>query len=757
MAFSSRTHTFRARAAVVFAAGVIFTSPNVYAQVHGEAAKQMFSQSVQRQGAFRVYWLPDGGILQGQRTAAGLEIYRVDPATGNRQPLLSDSAQQKLIAQYNKLSGQNATSLPFRSFQVEHDGQIYLFTGMDNASYLFDRQTNTVRKLTRPEIHPVNADALMRNLANSQLVNGTYSPDYTNIGFIRGYDLYVMNTTTGKETRLTTGGSDSLMSGRPDWVYPEELNQTEAFFWSPDGKKIAYLQFDERPVVPYPIIHDLDPQARIEWERYPVAGAPNPIVKLFVIDLATKKTVQIDTKSSSNVYIVRPTWSPDGSELLFQRLNRHQDTLQLLAANPKTGAIRTIITEHDSAYLNLDGGSPGFGATPPPLRFLKDGKRFFWPSERTGWRHWYLYNLQGKELAQVTQGQRVFNQIEAVDESKGVIYASAFTDEGQQEQLFSAKIDGSGVTQITHDEGMHNVSVEPTADYYVDVFSSPTQSPVAAIHDMTGKSLRKIGEITYNFQGNTVTSPQRVTVKAADGTTNLHGLLYTPLGFDSTKKYPLLVHVYGGPQVQQVDGGNAQVNQYQLEAQDGYMVWVVDNRGTPNRGRAFERATYLKLGQVDLDDQATAVRELIKSHPYIDSTRVGIMGASYGGYMSALALLRYPDVFQVGVAISAVTDWRNYDAPYTERYMRTPQENQDGYDKGSTLTNAGNLQGHLMIMHGTTDNNVHLGNAIQLVQKLQQAGKDFELMLYPEERHGVTGDQLAHEYLAKYLKPVPVQ
>ncbi|HXC24997.1 MAG TPA: DPP IV N-terminal domain-containing protein [Gemmatimonadaceae bacterium] len=739
------------------AAALPAASHPALAQLRGPALKQALANAQVVQGRFQVRWLPDGTIAQVQREDGGVDISRVDPVTNVTTPLFPDSVTQSLIAQYNHLSGQTVTKFPFKTLRWDHDGHLLLFKGGDDAQYLFDLDTRTLRKLLRPAPGvPENADALMRDLARSQLVNGSFSPDYSQIAYVHGYDLYVMNTTTGVETQLTTGGSDSLMSGRPDWVYPEELSQTEAFWWSPDGHKIAYLQFDERPVTPFHITHG---GTSDELQRYPVAGAANPIVKLFVLDLDTHQTVEVATKSSSNVYIVRPTWTQDGTELLYQRLNRHQDTLQLLAANPTTGAVRTILTETDAAFVNLrDDGTETFGATPPPLHFLKDGKRFFWPSERSGWTQWYLYTLQGKQLAQVTSGQRVYGSIAAVDEAKGVMYVTAYTADGQEQQLFSARLDGSKMTQLTQNGGVHTIDIDPTAHFYTDAFSSPTHTSTAELRTIDGKPLRQIGSVTYNLPANTVHPPEEVVVKAADGVTRLYGHLYKPAGFDRTKKYPLIVHVYGGPTVQLVQRDNDLVDDYQVEAQDGYMVWVMDNRGTPNRGRAFERATYLKLGQTDLDDQATAVRQLVKTHPYIDATRVGITGGSYGGYMTALALLRYPEVFQVGVAESAVTDWRNYDSIYTERYMRLPEENGKGYDKGSTLVYADKLRGHLLIMHGGADNNVHLENMTQLVDSLHKAGKDndVETKLFPDARHGVPGGDLEAEFMAKYLNPVPV-
>lgn len=720
-----------------------------------DSVVKVLTSATTRQGAFNVRWSPDGTLLDIQNDN-GLLLTDVNPATGARTPFFADSGKG-IIAQYNQINHTDLTHFPFTSFAWKRHGHALMFNVRSDTQYFYDRDTQVLRRLIRPRLEtPPDADALMRNMAGSQLVNGTYSPDFTHLGYVKGYDLYAADLTTGEETQLTSGGNDSVMHGRPDWVYPEELNQTEAFFWSPDGKKIAYLQFDERPVTPLPIQHDEGNST--EWQRYPKAGAKNPIVKLFVVDLATHKTVEIATHSSPNVYIIRPNWTPDGSELLFQRLNRHQDTLELLAANPATGATRRVLVEHDKAYVNIDGGSPGFGATPAPILFLADGKRFLWPSERDGWRQWYLYDLHGKQLAKVTSGNRVFKDILALDESKGIMYVSAFTNDAQEEHLFRARLDGGGVTQMTSDAGVHQISMDPLGKFYLDVYSSPTHPYTATLYSTEGQgtSIRQIGSVSYDYHGLPVEAPERVTVKAADGVTNLHGILYKPVGYDPQKKYPLLVHVYGGPQAQTVTGTSIGVDQYMMEAQQGYMVWAVDNRGTPNRGRDFERATFLKFGIVDLDDQAAAVKQLIKTHPYIDSTRVGITGASYGGYMSAMALLRHPEVFQVGSAMSAVTDWREYDTIYTERYMRLPSENKAGYDKGSTFTYVKNLRGDLIITHGIADNNVHVENATMLRDSLTKAGKQFAFILYPEYRHGVPSDS-ADAFLAGHLHPGEAQ
>jgi dipeptidyl-peptidase-4 len=586
-------------------------------------------------------------------------------------------------------------------------------------------------------------------MTRSQLWNGTYSPDFTQFAYVKGYDLYVTDTETGEEKRLSFDGNEDTFNGRPNWVYPEEFGQRDAYWFSPDSRKLAYFRSDESAVHKYPIVHDLSPEADVEMQSYPKAGEPNPTVVLRIVDIASGETVELETNSTANNYIVRPYWLPDGNEILLQRLNRRQNVLELLAANANTGQVRTILTEEEAAFVNLHDD----------FTLLADGYRFLWSSERSGYRHLYLYDLDGNELAQLTSGNWPVGSIQCLDSREEWVYFTGTIELGLETHFFRVKLDGSGFQQLTTELGSHRINMDPDGSYYVDSYSSFTTPSTANMHRADGSLIRNL--VTTNtdrLENLGLEPPELVIVKAADGVTDLHGMLFKPADYDPSMSYPLVVPVYGGPHSKAVANRYYRDSGDQRLAQLGFMVWRVDNRGQTGRGKAFETATYMKLGQVDLADQAEAVRQ-ISERTYVDGTRVGIYGGSYGGYMAAIALLKEPDVFHVGVASASVTDWRNYDTIYTERYMRTPQENTDGYDQGSTLPYAENLRGKLLLTHGTTDNNVHLGNTNQLVEALINAGRDFDLMYFPENRHGARGaaarfsSQLRIDYLVEHLRP----
>jgi dipeptidyl-peptidase-4 len=742
------------RPALFGIAALMIVAPLAQAQVRGEALYERLGDRglVQTDGTTRVTWLPNGDFLDAERVGASTTFARVDARSGDREPLFDDATVRAMADEYSRLTGSSVSGLPpFRTFEYVLDGEAIFFTA-EEADFLYRFRSRRLTKLERPHWElPLSADGLMRGLANSQLARGTYSPDYSRFARVKDYDIHVTNTTTGEERQVTWGGSEEVMNGRPDWLYPEELGQSIGFWWSPDNSKIAYLQFDVREVYQYPIVHDLDAEARLEEQRYSKAGETNPTVKLFVVDVENGESVEVDTHSSDQVYIVRGAWLPDGSEVTFQRLNRHQNRLELMAANPSTGSVRTILTEVDDAFVTLTRD----------LTFLDDGQ-FLWTSERTGWRHIYLYDVDGTMVRPLTEGAWPVGSISRVDRDGGWAYFTGFANNALESHLFRVKLDGSGFQKLTVEPGTHSASVDPSGAYFTDTFSSLTQASTTTLRRADGRAVRTLAtSSTEGLDALRLEAPELVTVTAADGVTPLNGLLFKPAGYDPSIAYPMIVTVYGGPSGPRIRNTYQMMAGEQRLAQLGYMVWKMDNRGTGNRGKAFQAATYLKLGQVDLADQAAGVRQ-ITSRPYIDGSRVGIYGGSYGGYMTAMALLKEPEVFHVGVAGSSVTDWRNYDTAYTERYMRTPQENPDGYEKGSALPYAGNLTGKLLMTHGSTDNNVHPGNTMQLVEALIGAGKTFDLMIYPQQRHGIGGagrqhvTQLRLDYFRRHLHPQPV-
>jgi dipeptidyl-peptidase-4 len=747
-------HPFRT--VFIIVCGTAVTASPAVAQLRGRALYDALARQryVSMEGTSRLAWLPQGDtLLTGRLDSATHELVfmRIVPATGAEAPLVGSALRARITAALAKIGVHGAASQRLEDITYVRDGAALTFTVTD-TDYLYDVARGTARRLLRPAIVPVDTAGLLRNSAGSQLAQGTWSPDYLRFAFVKGFDLAVANATTGRETMLTHGGTEDVMNARPDWVYPEELDQLDAFWWSPDGRQIAYLQFDERPVYQFPIVHETGPQAPLELQRYPVPGQPNPIVRLFVVNVETGRTTEIATQSTSDNYIVRPQWTPDSKWLLVQRLDRRQNVLDLLAANPQTGTVRTVIHEEEPDFINLHDG----------VQFLKDGHRFIWASERTGWNHLYLYDLAGSAITPLTSGDWPVEDLAGVDERGGWVYFSAKRGGGLQSQFFRARLDGSHLEQLTKEPGTHEIRLGPAMRYFVDTYSSLTAAPVTLLRRTDGTIVRTLARMnTARLDSLRLQPPEAVMVKAADGTTDLHGILFKPADFDSTRTYPLIVMVYGGPSVQLVEDRWQTLSQGQRLAQLGFLVWTVDNRGTPGRGKAFETATYLKLGQVDLADQAAAVKQLERARRYIDPARVGITGGSYGGYMTTMALLKEPDVFSVGVANSSPTDWRYYDTIYTERYMRTPAENTSGYDLGSALPYAGNLKGHLLLTYGTADNNVHSVNTIQLIQRLQEAHKQFDVMPFPDQRHGPRGAiarfaaDLQVEYFLKYLKPDP--
>jgi dipeptidyl-peptidase-4 len=659
---------------------------------------------------------------------------RVDILTGEKTPLFDDA---KLLAAVNAMTGRQEAKLFFNRFQYLDEGKKIQFQAF-NKVFIYDLASS---KLVVYE--PERAVTGVRGRAYGDIL----SPDLKYRSFTRDYDLYIKDM-DGNETALTTGGTEDLRNGFPDWVYPEELGQYQAYWWSPDSKKIAFMQFDESPVAKYPIVHDIAPMPRLELEGYPVPGANNPIVRLFIVDIASKKLFRLETGDDLDVYLYRGQWTNDGREFSYHRLNRLQNKVEVFAADPATGKTRLVLTDTDPCYIDES----------TDLIFLKDDLRFLWTSERSGWREIYLYDMTGKLLKQLTSAKLPVRSILGIDEARGWVYFSGFEANGTESHAYKVKLDGSGFARMTKEPGSHNVNFSPGFDYYTDVFSNFDQPTKSTLYRADGKELKVLTPGTPNkdLLDLNLIKPEHLMFKSADGKYDLDGLLYFPAHFDPNDKYPLILSIYGGPGSKGVSNSYKMTDGNQALAQLGFLVAVCDYRGVSGRGKAFQNLHYMKLGQVELEDHVAFVKAL-GQRPYVDTTRVGITGHSYGGYFTCLALLKEPDVFQVGVAGAPVTDWRNYDSIYTERYMRRPQDNPEGYDKGSCLTYAKNLKGKLFIHHGAVDDNVHPTNTIQLVQALLKENKTFDLMIYPEQQHGIRFARYAEsrvEYFIEHLKPV---
>jgi dipeptidyl-peptidase-4 len=554
----------------------------------------------------------------------------------------------------------------------------------------------------------------------------------------RDRNVWIGDSTGANPVQITKDGSEAsrIKYGTASWVYGEELSQRTAMWWSPDGKKLAFYRFDESKVPDYYLAMGLTQiQDKLDVEAYPKPGVPNPVVDLYVYDVDTRQTTQIDVRDGKpfenatlGYYVYAVEWSPDGKELIFLRTNRRQNALEMTACLPTTGKCRVVVREDwPTGWIDTDPA--------PEITWLADGNRFIWESDRTGFKNYYLYDFTAAKLLNpISRVGAEVAGIVRVDEPANTLWFMARDGENYMKfQLHRAKLDGSSSERLTDPAFMHTVSLSPDAKYFVDVAETHDRAPVTTLRDASGKLVAALATSDMSrFDALGLKKVEMYEYKTRDGQATLHGMIHFPSNFDPSRKYPVLVSVYGGPGVP-----NSTSERFTMPTpltEFGFIVLNVEARTNPGMGRKYLDAVYLKLGQTEIDDMADAVKALW-SRPYFDRNRVGIFGTSYGGYTSVMELLRYPDVFAAASSSSPPTDWRNYDTIYTERYMWLPQENADGYAKGSAMSYVNDLRGRLMLYFGSADNNVHPSNSMQLIQALQQAGKSFEVQVGPDQGH----------------------
>jgi dipeptidyl-peptidase 4 len=560
-------------------------------------------------------------------------------------------------------------------------------------------------------------------------------------------------------TQITSDGSekDRIKYGTASWVYGEELYQTTAMWWSPDSKKLAYYRFDESKVADFYLQMDQTKyMSKPDIEAYPKVGMPNPVVDLFVYDVDSKKSTQIDVRDGKTFddgvighYVYNISWSPSTKELLLNRTNRKQNIMEFTAADPETGKCRVIVREE---------WPRSWTDNRPAMRYLKDNNRFLWVSDRSGFKNFYLYDLSGKLHAQVTKNEFDLayqgSNIVRLDEDKGYLYYLACDGENHMKfQLHRVKLDGTGDTRLTDPKYHHGVDLAPDGKHFIDIYQTHDTPPATRLVDADGNVVTELAMSDMTkFEQHGLKKVKMFTYKAGDGKTELHGLLHFPSSFDPSKRYPLLLSVYAGPET---NGARETFATPSGTTEYGFLVATLDTRSAAGRGKKILDAIYEKLGVTEIDDLAAGVKALWEL-PYMDKNRVGIHGTSYGGYASVMCLLRHPDVFHAACASSPVTDWRQYDTIYTERYMWIPKENEDGYKAGSAVTYARNLKGRLMLYYGTADNNVHPNNCMQLIRALQNAGKSFEVQVGPDQGHTALNQQRMMEFFIENLVLRPV-
>lgn len=578
------------------------------------------------------------------------------------------------------------------------------------------------------------------------------SPDGKWKAFYHDQNLWLSGTNAGSTNAIaiTTDGSEKtrIKNGSANWVYGEELEQTTAMWWSSNSQKVAFYRFDESQVRDYyGTLDEVRFQNRLEVEPYMKVGTTNPIVDLLVYDLKTRKTVKLEVRdgqpfdnSSIGHYVYGVEWSPDGKELLFHRTNRRQNVMELCAGNPETGKCRVVVREE---------WMPSWTENLPSIRWLKDGHRFLWASERSGWRNFYLYDLNHGLLATVTAHPFEVGEIVRVDESAGLLfYLARSGDNPMKLQLHRISLDGHGERRLTDPAFSHRVDFAPDGQHFIDVAETHDSPPSTSLKDAEGKLIAELAASDLTkFKKLGLHPVELLQFKAADGETDLYGLLHFPSDFHPRRKYPLLVSVYAGPAT---TGASEAFTLPNALTEFGFLVATFDSRSASGRGKQFLDSIYMKLGTVEIDDQAAGVKSLWDRR-YVDKRRVGIFGTSYGGTASALCLLRYPEVFQAANVNSAVTDFRNYDTVYAERYMWIPEENRAGFEAASAMTYATNLQGRLLLYYGTADNNVHPSNALQFIRALQRAGKSFEVQVGPDQGHTAVNRDCMMEFFIQSL------
>jgi dipeptidyl-peptidase 4 len=665
-------------------------------------------------------WTPDGKGLsyfetKGSGKDAKTELWVMDAASGGRRLIVAAEKLESILPPDASRPTQT-TGLGRRApsqYQWAPDGTGILFQGPTALAWL-DLKTQTGRTLVS---------------GKAALADPKISPDGRCISFVRDHNLWLVGVADGKERTVTQGGTEEIRKGELDWVYPEELEIKTAYWWSPDSSAIAYLEMDERKVSQYPLVDFSSPTGEAEMERYPTPGGANPVVRVFLVSLSGGEPRAMDTGAETDIYVPRVNWLSDSKRLAIQRLNRAQTALDLLIADARTGKTHTILTENDPNWINLSDD----------LYFLKDGKRFLWSSERSGYRHLYLFDLEGKQLAQLTKGEWEVSAIDAVDETNGTVYFSATEKSPLERQLYRVAVDGTGFTRLTKDAGTHAAVVAPNAAAFYDTYSNAATPPRQDLCRADGSHIAAINENKVTELANYHLSPMEfLTVKSRDGVLLNAGIIKPP-DFNPQKKFPVLVYTYGGPHAQVVRNawGGANFLWHQLMAQKGYIIFSLDNRGSAGRGHAFETPLHLRLGAQELSDQSDGVQYL-KSLPYVDPNRIGVWGWSYGGHMALHAMFEAGDDFKAGFAGGPVTDWRYYDSIYTERYLGLPQKNEKGYKDSSPVKYAAQLKGKLLVAHGTGDDNVHYANTLSVINDLVEAGKYAEVLAFPGRGHGVS-------------------
>jgi dipeptidyl-peptidase-4 len=598
-------------------------------------------------------------------------------------------------------------------------------------------------------LYDTTTKSLMK-LFDFQVQEPTFSPDGKKIAYAKENNLYVYDIATKKSTPITSDGKkNAIINGITDWVYEEEFAFVRAFDWSADSKKLAFIRFDESEVPEFSMsIFRKDLYPTIETFKYPKAGEKNSTVSLHIYDVATASKKEVNLSNYSDFYIARMKWTKDPNVLSVQVLNRHQDNLDLLFIDGNAATTKVVLNEKDKAYVDVTDN----------LTFLKDNS-FIWTSEKDGFHHIYLYDKTGKLKNQVTKGNWEITNYYGFDEKTNTVFYQSVENGSINRDVYRIGIDGKNKTRLTSQSGTHTATFSPNYLYFINAFSSATQPPVYSLNESkTGKSIQVIENneaLATKLKAYDIATKEFFVLKTAKGH-SLNAWMIKPKDFDASKKYPVFMYQYSGPGSQQVnnDWNSSDDYWFAMLAQQGYIVACVDGRGTGFKGAEFKKCTQKELGKFEVEDQIDAAK-VIGSYSYVDASRIGIWGWSYGGFMASNCIMKGADVFKMAIAVAPVTNWRFYDSIYTERYMQTPQENASGYDDNSPINHVDKLKGKFLLIHGSADDNVHVQNSMQMMEALIQANKPFDSQIYPDKNHGIYGGktriQLFHK-MTNFIK-----
>ena len=708
-------------------------------------------------------WATEGPVLRyidTDRQSGASNLIEWNLETDQRRTLLEG-------ANLTKPDGDGRIAIEDYAYAAD-GSKVLLYTDSERVWRLNTKGYYYVYDLGSGDVMPISG-----RMAGHQMF-AKFDPAAEHVAFVRNRNLYVVELATGDERALTTNGAPgTVINGTFDWVYEEEFGLRDGFRWSPDGGHIAFYQLDESNTRDYQMIDYRSLYPEMTQFRYPKAGETNAEIRVGVVDPATGETLFFDTDTwmeggDETEYIAAMGWTPplaDGeSDVWMLRLNRDQDHVDLLYADPETGAIRTILSESNDSYIEVENG---FSDTETgTITFLDDGEHFAWRSSRDGYGHIYLYALDGTLVRQLTSGDWDVTDFHGIDEAEGQIYVTTTAASSMERHLYRIPLAGGEPTKLTRQPGWHSVDLSRDFDYFIDTVSDVASPPTTALYRTDGTLVLELVDnaaLKQRLAGYELPPAEFMTVPVADGTP-LNAYLVKPRNFDPNRAYPLLIHTYGGPGSQEVRNswaGTERLWHHYLAETYGVLVAGVDNRGTGGRGKAFRTATQDRLGILEAEDQIAAAK-WFGGQSYVDADRMGIWGWSYGGYLTLLAMTYEdgPETFRAGISVAPVTSWRQYDTIYTERYLSTPQKNPDGYDLGSPTTYADRLRDeqNLLIVHGDADDNVHLQNTLQMVDALQAHNKQFDLMIYPGRNHGIYGGRtrqhlftMLTRYIAEHL------